>query len=235
MISDPDSESKGSTFRILLVDDHPITRQGLAQLINFESDLEVCGEADGVKQARALIDELNPDLVLLDITLPDGSGLEVIKDTLALHPECQILVISMHEESLYAERVLRAGGRGYVMKQEGGKKIMDAIRRVLSGKVYLSDDMSARVLESLSGGRSTQEKAPLQTLTDREFEVFELIGQGKSTRTIAKHLSLSVKTVEVHRLNMKRKLGLDSASELVSFAIRWTESGKSERAAREPH
>ncbi len=220
-------EGAGSeTYRILVVDDHPITRQGLAQLINFESDLEVCGEADGVAQARALIDELGPDLVLLDITLPDGSGLEVIKDTLAIHPDCQILVISMHEEALYAERVLRAGGRGYIMKQEGGKKIMEAIRRVRSGKVYLSDDMSARVLESLSGGNSNRETVPLQTLTDREFEVFELIGQGKSTKAIAEHLHLSVKTVEVHRLNMKRKLRLASASDLVSFAIRWAETGR---------
>ena len=217
-----------STHRILIVDDHPITRQGLAQLINFEEDFEVCGEADGVVQARTLIDQLQPDLVLLDITLPDGSGLEVIKDTLALHPECQILVISMHEESLYAERVLRAGGRGYIMKQEGGKKIIEAIRKVIEGKVYLSEAMSARVLESLSGSRSSQEKVPLQTLTDREFEVFELIGQGRSTRSIAEHLHLSVKTVEVHRLNMKRKLGLESASDLVSFAIRWAESGRGE-------
>ncbi len=211
---------------VLIVDDHPITRQGLAQLINFESDLAVCGEADGVKQARAKIDELNPDLVLLDITLPDGSGLEVIKDTLAVHPQCQILVISMHEESLYAERVLRAGGRGYVMKQEGGKKIMDAIRKVLSGKIYLSESMASRVLESLSGGPSSQEQGPLQTLTDREFEVFELVGAGKSTKAIADHLHLSGKTVEVHRLNIKRKLGLKTAGDLVSFAIRWVESGR---------
>ena len=226
MKSETQEESDSEVYRILVVDDHPITRQGLAQLINFESDLEVCGEADGVARARALIDELNPDLVLLDITLPDGSGLEVIKDTLAVHPKCQILVISMHEEALYAERVLRAGGRGYIMKQEGGKKIMEAIRRVRSGKVFLSDDMSARVLESLSGGNTTRETVPLQTLTDREFEVFELIGQGKSTKAIAEHLHLSVKTVEVHRLNMKRKLRLASASDLVAFAIRWAETGR---------
>ncbi len=226
MTADPQVEEKPAVYRILIVDDHPITRQGLAQLINYEADLEVCGEADGVAQARRMIDELSPDLVLLDITLPDGSGLEVIKDTLAIHPDCQILVISMHEESLYAERVLRAGGRGYIMKQEGGKKIMEAIQKVRSGKVFLSDDMSARVLESLSGGNSNRETVPLQTLTDREFEVFELIGQGKSTKAIAEHLHLSVKTVEVHRLNMKRKLRLESAADLVSFAIRWTETGR---------
>jgi DNA-binding NarL/FixJ family response regulator len=228
MTSEVDNQKEASVLRILIVDDHPITRQGLAQLINFEPDFEVCGEADGVAQARTLIEDFNPDLVLLDITLPDGSGLEVIKDTLAVHPGCQILVISMHEEALYAERVLRAGGRGYIMKQEGGKKIIDAIRKVLSGKVYLSEYMSARVLESLSGGQSTQEKVPLQTLTDREFEVFELIGQGRSTKSIAEHLHLSVKTVEVHRLNMKRKLRLESGSDLVSFAIRWAESGRSD-------
>ena len=230
MTSEVETPPEKSVFRILIVDDHPITRQGLAQLINFEGDFEVCGEADGVVEARTKIEELDPDLVLLDITLPDGSGLEVIKDTLALHPGCQILVISMHEEALYAERVLRAGGRGYIMKQEGGKRIIEAIRKVLSGRVYLSDDMSARVLESLSGAPTNHEKAPLQTLTDREFEVFELIGQGKSTRAIAEHLHLSVKTVEVHRLNIKRKLQLESASDLVSFAIRWAESGRGDRA-----
>ncbi|MCS1406918.1 MAG: Oxygen regulatory protein NreC [Verrucomicrobia subdivision 3 bacterium] len=224
MKSEPKKSSNDREYRILIVDDHPITRQGLAQLINFESDLNVCGEADGARQAFNLIDELKPDLVLLDITLPDGSGLEVIKDALALHPRCQILVLSMHEESPYAERVLRAGGRGYIMKQAGGKKIMEAIRKVLSGKVYLSDAMSAQVLESLTGGRS-QDRTLLQSLTDREFEVFELIGQGKTTRAMAEYLHLSVKTVGVHRLNIKRKLGLDSASDLVSFAIRWTESG----------
>lgn len=226
MIAEAGLGEEKAPSQILIVDDHPITRQGLAQLINFEPDFKVCGEADGVAEARRKIDELSPDLVLLDITLPDGSGLEVVKDTLAIHPGCQILVISMHEENLYAERVLRAGGRGYIMKQEGGKKIVAAIRRVLAGKVYLSEAMSERVLEGLTGGQSSDDRVPLQTLTDREFEVFELIGQGKSTRAIAEHLKLSIKTVEVHRLNMKRKLQLQSASDLVSFAIRWTEAGR---------
>ncbi len=162
--------------------------------------------------------------MLADITLPDKNGLELIKDVLALHPGLPILVISMHEESLYVERVLRAGGRGYIMKQEGGVKLMAAIRQVLSGRVYVSEKMSAKLLESFSvqspqGGQSTMKK-----LTDREFEVLELLGGGKATREIAQQLHLSVKTVEVHRANIKRKLELKTAPELIRYAVQWVES-----------
>ena len=163
--------------------------------------------------------------MLADITLPDKGGIELIKDIQAIHPGLAVLVISMHDESLYAERVLRAGGRGYIMKQEGGKKLMEAIRQVLSGQIYVSEKMSARILESFSGRRFPgADKSPVENLTDREFEVLQLIGQGKGTRQIAEKLHLSVKTVEVHRVNIKTKLKLQSATELIRFAVRWVET-----------
>src|SRR5437762_14056906 len=151
-------------------------RQGLAQLVNNEPDLAVCGEADNAHQALAAIDKDPPDLVLADITLPDKSGIELIKDIQAIHSGLAVLVISMHDESLYAERVLRAGGRGYIMKQEGGKKLMEAIRQVLSGQIYVSEKMSTKMLETFSGRRSEKVASPVENLTDREFEVFGLIG-----------------------------------------------------------
>jgi len=210
--------------RILIVDDHPMMRQGLAQLVNNEPDLVVCCEVENAHQALAAIDKDPPDLVLADITLPDKSGIELIKDIQAIHSGLAVLVISMHDESLYAERVLRAGGRGYIMKHEGGKKLMEAIRQVLSGQIYVSEKMSARILESFSGRRSPgADKSPVENLTDREFEVFQLIGQGKGTRQIAEKLHLSVKTVEVHRVHIKTKLKLQSATELIRFAVRWVE------------
>lgn len=207
--------------RLLVVDDHPMMRQGLAQLIAHEPDLSVCAEAENGAQALAAITEQRPDLVLADISLPDKNGLELIKDALALHPGLPILVISMHDESLYAERVLRAGGRGYIMKQEGGKKLMEAIRRVLGGGIYVSERMSARILELFSGQPTEKDPTPISRLTDREFEVFQWIGQGKGTREIADHLHLSVKTVEVHRANIKRKLEVRTAPELVRYAVQW--------------
>lgn len=211
-----------SKKRILIVDDHPMMRQGLAQLIGVEPDLAVCGEAENAEQALDAIKPLKPDLVLADISLPGKNGLELIKDFQVLQPGLPILVISMHDESLYAERVLRAGGRGYIMKQEGGKKLMEAIRQVLDGKIYVSQKMSAEILEMFSGRRS--ESSPVEKLTDREFEVFQLISQGKGTRDIAEQLHLSIKTVEVHRANIKTKLKLKSAAELIRFAVRWAES-----------
>jgi len=199
-------------------------RQGLAQLIGAEVDLAVCGEAEDAGAALDAIGKLKPDLVLADISLPGKNGLELIKDFQTLLPGLPVLVISMHDESLYAERVLRAGGRGYIMKQEGGKKLMQAIRQVLDGKIYVSEKISSEILEMLSGRRSGAEGSPLEKLTDREFEVFQLIGQGKGTREIAERLHLSVKTIDVHRANIKGKLKLASASELIRYAVRWAES-----------
>ncbi len=210
--------------RILIVDDHPMMREGLAQLIEHESDLSGALQANSAAQALDTVARQMPDLALVDISLPDKSGLELIKDFQTLYPALPILVVSMHDESLYAERVLRAGGRGYIMKQEGGKKLMQAIRQVLSGQIYVSEKISSKILEGFSGRRPDTVHSPVERLSDREFEVFQLIGQGQGTRQIAEHLHLSVKTVEVHRANIKRKLELHSAADLVRYAIRWTEA-----------
>ena len=210
--------------KVLVVDDHPMMRQGLTQLINFEPDLIVCGEAENAHQALAAVGTLKPDLVLADITMPGKNGLEFIKDVHAMYPGTAVLAVSMHDESIYAERVLRAGGRGYIMKQEGGKKLMHAIRQVLNGEIYVSEKMAAKILEIFSGRRATSSQSPVEQLTDREFEVFQLIGQGRGTREIAGHLHLSVKTIEVHRLHIKTKLKILTAPELIRSAVRWVET-----------
>jgi DNA-binding NarL/FixJ family response regulator len=211
--------------RILIVDDHPMMREGLAQLIDHEPDLVAESQADCASQALQIIAESVPHLVLLDISLPDKNGLELIKDLQTLYPALPILVVSMHDESIYAERVLRAGARGYVMKQEGGKRLMLAIRQVLGGQIYVSEKISAKILETFSG-RKADSHSPLESLSDREFEVFQLLGQGRGTREIAKHLHISIKTVEVHRANIRKKLQLTSGGELVRYAIRWNEAEK---------
>lgn len=217
------NNSAAARQRILVVDDHPMMRQGLAQLINNEPDLTVAWEADDAGQALQVISANRPDLVLVDISLPDKNGLELIKDIHALFPGALLLVVSMHDEALYAERVLRAGGRGYIMKQQGGKKLLAAIRQVLAGQIYVSEKISAHILEIFSGRRSETRTSPVGLLSDREFEVFQLISEGKGTRDIAEKLHISVKTVEVHRANIKEKLDLKSAVELVRFAVRWSE------------
>src|SRR5690348_152616 len=210
--------------RILIVDDHPMMREGLAQLIDHETDLSAAFQANSAAQALEAIASEKPDLALIDISLPDKNGLELIKDLQTLYPDLPTLVVSMHDESLYAERVLRAGGRGYIMKQEGGKKLMEAIRHVLNGQIYVSEKMSAKILEIFSGRRAEATKSAVESLSDREFEVFQLIGQGQGTRQIAQYLHLSIKTVEVHRANIKRKLELENATDLVRYAVRWTEA-----------
>ena len=217
-------QSKGSEKKkIFIVDDHPMMRDGLAQMIANEPDLSVCGEAENASEALQKIEKLRPDLALVDITLRSGSGLELIKDLQTRLPTVAVLVISMHDESLYAERVLRAGGRGYVMKQEGGKKLMEAIRQVLNGQTYISPKISAKIVDAFTGRRS-ENSSPVETLTDREFEVFQLIGGGLSTKEIADKLRVSPKTIEVHRVNMKQKLNVATAPELIRFAVRWVES-----------
>jgi len=208
----------------VVVDDHPIMRQGLCALIAAEPDLSVCGEAESAESAMEVVPREKPDLVIADITLPGRNGIELIKDLHSVVPEIPVLVLSMHDEAIYAERVLRVGGRGYVMKQEGGLKLMEAIRKVLSGQVYVSESTSARILESMAGGGRREEVSSVSSLTDRELEVFEMFGKGLGTREIAQKLHLSVKTVEVHRSNIKRKLGLDTANALVRYAVRWVES-----------
>ena len=211
-----------SRHSILLVDDHPMMREGLRALISRERDLIVCGEAETASQALDAVAKLKPDLVLADITLPGPNGIELIKDICALQQGMLILVISMHDETLYAERVLRAGARGYIMKQESRPTMMQAIRQVLARRIYLSDKMSARILEYVAGRRT--EASPIERLSDREWEVFQLIGRGKSTVQIADELHLSTKTVEAHRAHVKEKLDLRTMTELISFASRWVET-----------
>ncbi len=216
--------------RILIVDDHPMMRDGLRQLIANEPGLEVCGEADDVALALELAEQQKPDVAVVDITLRTGNGLELIKDLKIRSPQTAAIALSMHDESLYAERVLRAGGRGYIMKQEGGKKIIEAIRRILTGGVYVSDTISARILDSFSGGG--RNKSAVEALTDREFEVFQLIGEGLSTTEMADKLRVSAKTIEVHRVNIKAKLGIATAPELIRFAVRWLESDEARRSTQ---
>ncbi|MBI1840405.1 MAG: response regulator transcription factor [Verrucomicrobia bacterium] len=215
----------GARKRVLLVDDHPMMRAGLAALIRQQPDLEVCAEAGSVAEALAEIPKRNPDLVVTDITLPGRGGLELIKDIKALYPDLPALVISMHDEMLHAERSLRAGARGYLMKEAGAEKMLEAIRRVLSGHVYVSERMSTRIFDNLSGQR--ERRSPIERLTDREFEVFQLIGEGKTTRAIAQQLNLSSKTVDVHRGHIKEKLALPDSTSLVGHAVRWVESQNS--------
>ncbi len=210
--------------RILLVDDHPFMRAGLGALIDRQSDLMVCGEAGNPSEAFEQLPRTKPDLVLSDLTMPGRSGLEFIKDLLASAPGLAVLIISMHDEAVYAERALRAGARGYIMKEAGGENLLTAIRQVLRGEVYVSPKMSARILENLSGGRPRGSSSPIEKLTDREFEVFQMIGQGKSTRDIAEQLHLSPKTVDVHRSNIKVKLELRDATSLIRHAVRWVET-----------
>ncbi len=209
---------------ILVVDDHPFMRAGLAQLIERQADLRVCGEAGNPAEALQELRKSRPDLVLTDLTMPGRSGLEFIKDLRAMSPELTILVISMHDEVVYAERALRAGARGYIMKEAGGENLLTAIRQVLRGEVYVSPRMSARILEGISTVRPRGSKSPIEKLTDREFEVFQLIGHGKSTRDIAEQLHLSPKTVDVHRSNIKAKLELGDVTALIRHAVRWVET-----------
>jgi DNA-binding NarL/FixJ family response regulator len=209
-----------SRKKIFVVDDHPMMRVGQVETINREPDLTVCGQASTAREAMEAIAKLQPDLVVTDFTLPDKTGLELIKDLQALHPGLPVLVISMHEETLYAPRVLRAGGRGYVMKSEGAEKIVAAVRTILRGQIALSPTMAARALESFSGsGKSGT--TPEDKLTDRELEVLRHFGAGWSTDEIAQKLHLSVKTVDVHRGHIKEKLGFRTTPEFLRFAIQW--------------
>lgn len=210
--------------RILLVDDHPLMRQGLAQLINQHPDLTVCCEAAGAAEALRLIETAEADLAIVDLSLQGSSGLELIKDLRALRPDLLVLVMSMHDESLYAERCFHAGAKGYVMKEAGGHTVLAAIRCVLSGRVYLSEAMSGKVIASFTGRRPRGSNSPIEQLSDREFEIFELLGEGKSTREIAGQLHLSPKTVDVHRSHIKRKLELKDSISLIRYAVRWIET-----------
>ena len=213
--------------KIFIVDDHPIIRQGLGQLIENEKDLNVCGQAEDAYGALKAIGKLKPDLVIVDISLKHSNGLELIKNLKQDNPSTGVLVLSMHNESLYAERGLRAGANGYIMKEEAPEKIISAIRRILGGKIYVSENVATRMLSKLVNGKAEALSAPIESLTDRELEVFGLIGQGRGTRQIAKELHLSMKTIESYRAHIKDKLNLANATELVQYAIQWVHSESS--------
>jgi len=209
--------------KVLIVDDHPIVRQGLRSLINQENDLHVCGEAGGAGEALKALNTLKPDLLLVDISLKGPDGLELTKSVRALEPDLPILIVSMHDETLYAERVLRAGANGYIMKEEVAQNVVQAIRKVLGGDIYMSDRMRQKILRGVAGQRSNTTTSAIERLSDRELEVFRLIGQGHGTRNIAEELHLSVKTIETYRAHIKEKLGLNNATELVRQAVQWVE------------
>jgi len=207
--------------RILVVDDHPLVRAGLAQLISDEPDLEVYGEAADETEALQQVAASLPDLVIIDLSLAGGSGIDLIGRIKAHHSDICMLVVSMHDESLFAERVLAAGALGYLNKQEAPNNIIKAIRQVLDGKVYLSEELTERLLGGLTGDPKAPGLSPMQRLSNRELEVFELIGRGMTTGKIADHLKLSIKTIETHRENIKKKLQLDSGQELTRRAMHW--------------
>lgn len=215
----PDTENHPS--RILLADDHPVFLEGLTQILNQQPGLMVCGTALNAEAALSAIDEIRPDLAILDIFLKGASGLNLIKIVRAQYPELAVLVLSAYDESLYAERALRAGAMGYVMKEEATETLLKAVHRVLEGEICLSTKMSTKLLSQLVGGTFQKASPVVERLSDRELEVFHLIGQGHATREIATRLSLSVKTVESHRERIKQKLGLQHANELLLHAFKW--------------
>lgn len=208
--------------RLLLIDDHPIMRHGLAQLIRAEEGLDVCGEAGNARDGLLAVESLKPDLVVTDLTLPDKNGLELLKDIQAQHPGTLCLVLSMHDETMYGERALRAGARGYIMKEAAADHLITAARKVLSGGIYLSESMASRMMEQVIGNRV--KTASLDNLTDRELEVLEMIGQGLATKIIAERLCISARTVEAHRAHIKDKLALTDGAALVRYAVQWVES-----------
>jgi DNA-binding NarL/FixJ family response regulator len=219
--SSSESEASHDFFKVVIVEDHRMFREWLMQMLGRNSDCEVCGEADNIQDAQRIIETTNPDIVILDITLKGSSGLELIKDLRARGLNTPVLVLSMHEETLYAERVLRAGARGYISKHEASSTLIKAIRHVLSGQVYLSDTMTATLLEKVSGRKTSSNTSGLELLADRELEVFQLIGKGHNGREIAQLLHLGETTVDTYRARIKEKLRLRNAAELYSRAAQW--------------
>jgi len=211
--------SSKSLYRILLVDDHPIVREGLEARLAQDPELEVCGSVSDAHQAMEIIPRVRPDLVIADLSLGGRPGLDLIKDMERLHPNIPVLVLSLHDEKMWAERVLRAGAKGFISKGQGTQNIIDAIRRILEGGVWVSEQISARMIENRKRSASPAADSPLARLSDRELEVFQMLGQGQTVRDIATRLGLSPKTVEVHREHIKAKLGLKSSSELLRYAV----------------
>ncbi len=227
MATEPTQQSEPTSperKRVLIVDDHALLRGGWHQLIDPEPDLEICGEAASASDALRLMERMRPDIVVTDISLPGRSGLELIKDLRSLHPQVPVLVVSMHDERLYGERVLKAGGRGYLMKEVASEELITAIRQVLRGRPYVSQSLSEVFLRGMVAG--TSPVFPLDRLTDRELEIFGLIGNGKSQGEIAKQLGIEPRTVEAHRAHIRKKLGLPDSNALLRFAVRWFETAE---------
>jgi len=220
MTMDPSQKS----WNILLVDDHPLLLEGLARMINTESGLGVCGTADNAEDALGQVKSRCPDLVVTDLTMPGRNGLEFIRDLSVMHPDIPVIVLSMHDEMIYAERVLRAGGKGYVMKDSPPSRLIQAIRTVLGGGIFASQKVADHLLKVLATHKtSSRPSGPLECLTDREMEVYELIGRAKSNHEIAAQLNISPRTVDAHRAHIRDKLGLTDSNELTRNAIRWAE------------
>jgi DNA-binding NarL/FixJ family response regulator len=213
------SVTRAKKKTVFIVDDHPLLRQGLALLVNRERDLAVCGEAEEAQTAMREITLKKPDILIADISLNGPDGLDLLKNLRMLYPNLPVLILSMHDESIYAERALRARANGYIMKQEATEKVLVAVRRILSGDIYLSDQMANKLLHQYISGASADLNSRLSALSDRELEVFRLIGEGRSTRQIAEKLHLSIKTVETYQAHIKDKLSLQSGRELVQHAI----------------
>jgi len=209
--------------RILIVEDHEVFRLGIKELINHEPDLYVCGEAEDVGEARNLIRDLAPDMAVIDITLKSSNGIDLIREISLSYKAMKVLVLSMHDELLYAERSLQAGAQGYIMKQETSKSIVKAIRHILKGNIYVSQNIMGNLLNRVRTGQSSLEKSPIETLSDREFTVLRMVGEGRSTGDIADQMNLSVRTISTYRERIKEKLHLKNAAELVRFAVRWVE------------
>ena len=212
--------------KIFVVEDHPIFRLGISELINQEEDLTVCGGAESVHQAMHEINRLNPDLLIVDISLKNSDGIDLVKEIHNQQRDMPMLILSMHDEFLYAERALRAGARGYIMKEEAMESVVFAIRQVLAGNLYFNDRVKEHILFQLSGDSGSSDTDPIKRLTNRELEVFRLIGQGYSTRDIAGRLNLSIKTIGTYRERIKEKLGLRNATELVRLAVHWENTSK---------
>ena len=211
----------GRAHNVFIVDDHPIVRQGLTQLIEQEADLKVCGEASDVKEARLALSKTLPDVVIVDLSLRDSDGLELIKDIRSKYRQLPVLVLSMHDENIYAERLLSAGANGYIMKQAAADQLLTALRRVLSGGIYVSEHVGTSMIERFAVAGRRQNANPIDRLSNRELQVLNLIGRGRTTREIAESLNLSVKTVESHRQRIKKKLNLQTSPQLVQFAVNW--------------
>jgi DNA-binding NarL/FixJ family response regulator len=215
-------ETEVSKSKVLIVDDHPLVRERVSELINQEADLEVCGEAEDAVQALKAVEDHKPDLAIVDITLKDSYGIELIRQLKELYPDMPTLVLSMHDESMYGERALRAGARGYLTKQEATKKIIDAIRRILRGELYVSDKLAGSLVRKVAGGGERGGGSLVDALTDRELEVFQFFGQGMTVKELAERLLISPKTVEAHREHIKQKLNYRTSGELLRFAIQYS-------------